>query len=181
MSEGERIPTPTMSIPSSGARPGLPLILGGLLGLLLAAYLAFGSIGDMRQARASASWPTVRGEVTTFAHEQTRRPAADISRDPGPSNVRRETRQSLDWAYTYAVDGQTYTGRRAAWGGADRRGLYAMGDEVTVHYDPDNPATAILHPDSAPASRTGAVLALLCIGGAMVYGGFSAQRQALAA
>ena len=170
-----------MSNFSSSARPGLPLILGGVLGLLLAAYLAFGSIGDIRQARASASWPTVQGEVTAFAHERARRSEADIGRDPGPSNVRRETRQTLDWAYTYAVDGETYTGRRAAWGGPDRRGLYAMGDEVTVHYDPDDPATAILHPDSAPASRAGAVLALLCVGGAMVYGGFSAQRHALAA
>lgn len=166
---------------ASSDRSGVLLLVAGVVSLLLGAYLALGSIGDARQATASQAWPTVPGEVTTFAYEQVRRDEVDIQRDVGPENVRQETVQTLDWEYTYAVDGTTYTGRRATWGRPDRRSIYPLGSEVAVHYDPDDPSTAILQPESKPASRAGAVLVLLAMGGYMVYAGAGSRRRAKAA
>lgn len=166
-----------MPVPSSASRAHLVVLGLGLLFLALAAYIGVQAWADTRQARASQDWPTVQGEVTTYEYEQVRRSETDIQRDAGPENIRRETVQVLDWAYTYTVDGTTYTSRRGDWGGRDRRSAYGRGAEVTVHYDPDDPSSAVLVTDSQPSSFLSGVLALLAMGGYLIYTGVGARRR----
>ena len=110
--------------------------------VLLAFGLILGGVGLHRynDGKRSASWPTTKGSIT-----QSR---------PQPvttENNRKEFRLSV--SYSYKVDGKPYTGQRVTSSdqyektrGAAESALkkYPVGGEVTVYYDPDNPASAVL-------------------------------------
>lgn len=117
-------------------------------------------------ARASGSWPATTGhversEVVLF----------------GPSGERREP--ELELLYTYHVDGETYLGDDVhvplpgwlAWGENPREvgGRYPAGLDVRVHYDPADPARAVLEPGAPQtlylAVAAGMALVLVGAGG----------------
>jgi hypothetical protein len=96
-----------------------------------------------RQSRASAGWPTTSGEVASsrVAHRSGGRHSSPC-----------------DWpqvCFHYALGGQSFTGCRATFSqSCDRTSAqelaarYPVGARVEISYDPDNPAAAVLEPNS---------------------------------
>jgi hypothetical protein len=130
---------------------GVTLLAAGLLALAAAA-------GDYARARAAADWPSVPGVVSTSEATTTRLMGRGISLVPW-ANI----------AYSYEVGGQTYTSGQITLrppvpdaGGKTAASLlsaYPLGAEVTVYYDPSDPATAVLERERpAEALRSGLIL-----------------------
>ena len=96
-----------------------------------------------RKAAASRGWPTAPGEITHASIEES-----VSSDDDGPS-----TSYQPKIAYSYQVAGVSYEARRLTFG-AQRTGsrqsaqkaldAYPAGKAVQVHYNPANPAEAVL-------------------------------------
>jgi hypothetical protein len=115
----------------------MPAILGWILFLsmplvVLLTTLAFAAPA-WRRARASASWPTAQGHVSSSQRFGTGRVAVP------------------DIRYVYTVDGVDYAGRtvRFNFSWAYRSTMKALaafpvGRSVCVHYDPMDPATSVL-------------------------------------
>lgn len=94
---------------------------------------------SIRDARASASWPSVPGQVSESTVEES------------SSGTSRSFKASV--RYDYAVDGRTYTNHAIGFsdsGGADRAGAegvtakYPNKSAVTVYYNPTDPQNAVL-------------------------------------
>ena len=110
--------------------------------VLLAFGLILGGVGLYRYnlGRKSASWPVAKGSMT-----------ASRPQPVTTENNRNEYRLSV--SYKYAVNGKTYTGtritasdiyektRKAA---EEALSKYPVGGEVSVYYDPDDPAISLL-------------------------------------
>ena len=107
------------------------------IGLLLVVIsLLFGS-----KQRASQDWPSVTGAVVNSYVEEYR------DADQSPSYYARVV-------YQYAVDGELYASQQVSFGivksyagqnGASKAlQAYPVGKEVTVYYDPADPAEAVL-------------------------------------
>lgn len=120
--------------------------------------------------KAAAKWPTTQGstassDIETFRiHSSTEGFWQRRSRTVFKSRVR----------YAYAVAGKDYVSGRVAFGvtaaaslpaliGGDSR-RYAEGSKVDVHYDPTNPAAAVLE------CRVRGLWALWAVAGAMFVG-----------
>jgi hypothetical protein len=100
---------------------------------------------------ASAAWPTVPGRITqaAVAHSRT---------DPSRGTL---TADSADIRYAYAVGEQQFIGHRLSFGyfyssnvgseTGDYLLRYSVGKQVTVYYDPGNPAEAVLEPGIGPS------------------------------
>jgi len=112
-----------------------------LVVVLLVFGVVLGGVGFMRYttARASAEWPTVNGTVTSSRVQTTRR------------DGKNEYMPRVQ--YSYVVDGQSFSGTRITAsdeyqknrGSADDiLGRYPSGTAVTVFYDPQDPARAVL-------------------------------------
>ena len=91
------------------------------------------------RARASGAWPTVPGKVERSRVEK--------------AATQYGTNYRLALAYRYQVGGRDYEGDRVEFGPrrVDSQDLierlaekYPAGAQVTVHYDPDDPANAVL-------------------------------------
>lgn len=133
-----------------------------ILGLFV---MFFGGIGlyvgwdRVVQGRASRSWPNTPGEITYSQINRTYAPATE-SRDS-------EFRYHPEIHYAYTVNDVRYEAERIAFsdppGGANERGeetaqavlaRYPLLASVTVYYDPDDPATAVLEPGTSFGSIT---------------------------
>ena len=97
-----------------------------------------------KTARASKKWPPVQGKVVE----------SGTMRMSGIEGV--ATAASVK--YTYQVDGREYVSSRISMGQYGTGGgehakaeaaKYPAGKIVTVHYDPKNPAQAVLEPGGA--------------------------------
>ena len=132
------------------ALPAVSVAIGGVFALK--------SFSFLREARVCARWPTAPGWVV---RAQVKRAAADD-----------EVRFSdLHVLYTYRVNNREYRGTRLYAGGAAHARVaettvekYRTGADVAVHYDPANPAVAILEPVNLNARFVH--LAALVFGGA---------------
>ena len=113
-------------------------------GLLLSLFL----ISNRRTAMAAARWPTTTGTILSSV--------AEARRTLVPSGRGQTvTVWSPVVEYSYRAQGRDYHGTRLAFG-ADVAGAqalaeetvarYPVGREVTVHFDPANPAFAVLEP-----------------------------------
>jgi hypothetical protein len=114
----------------------------GILGPMMYPFAAFyyaRSRWNQARARASMAWPTVPGVVETSKVEERWSKSG--------------TFYKLALSYRYDVDGNSYEGDTVEFGPARVtaqeliEGLaqkYPAGQKVTVHYDPDDPATAVL-------------------------------------
>ncbi|HUF38024.1 MAG TPA: DUF3592 domain-containing protein [Anaerolineales bacterium] len=94
----------------------------------------------VRNARASADWPTVEGRITASEVEHS------SDAEGGDSYTPHVT-------YTYQVNGRSYENFTIKFGetsyGSERTALeilarYPVGQAVRVHYDPTNPDRAVL-------------------------------------
>jgi hypothetical protein len=178
---------PTPAPPASGAASPLVaayrwiatgrrrLLLGGLvLGLIFLAIgvqsMVYGA-HIIQDARASLSWPTVRGQVT----EST------VSTDDSDGFI--EYRASV--TYEYAANGRQYVGGRISFldesfpdpePARDEAAQYPVGASVNVYYNPEDPSSAVLEPGASQiglwtVSGLGgccALAGLLVTGGALV-------------
>jgi hypothetical protein len=121
------------------------IVIGGAL-------LAFGVV-FLRDANASANWPTTPGRV-----ENVRVTWDNV----GSTQAAPERAYSFIVTYSYAVAGEPYAGNRYSLGeGSTATGrrfpseeaarnaaaaAYRSGQDVTVYYDPADPAQAVLQP-----------------------------------
>jgi hypothetical protein len=124
------------------------LFCGGIFILAFAGagvFLLVKSFKDRKKAEASQGWPTTQGQII----------AARISESTSTdSDGDRSTSYSPAVEYTYNVAGQEYKGNKVAFGFTQGYGRYAkaqaalarypLGAQVTVFYDPANPADAVL-------------------------------------
>jgi hypothetical protein len=151
------------------------LFLGGLvLGLVFLAIgvqsMVYGA-HIIQDARASLSWPTVRGQVA----EST------VSTDDSDGFI--EYRASV--AYEYVVNGRQYVGGRISFldesfpdpePARDKAAQYPVGASVDVYYSLEDPSNAVLEPGASQiglwtVSGLGgccALAGLLVAGGALV-------------
>jgi hypothetical protein len=118
-------------------RATLPFLIVGLAIVAGGIYLLSLGIADVAKASASSRWPSVSGRVRNST--------------PPRGNAIFVSRSDSDFAYTFDVNGSTYTGhtvyphilwrRTAALKMAE---AYPPGSTVTVHYSPGDPANACL-------------------------------------
>jgi hypothetical protein len=98
------------------------------------------------RADASKRWPTVGGTIVSSALEKL------------PDSKRRY-RAAV--RCRYRVAGKDYETNRVFWGGNEGRqkhmasvtARYPAGDKVSVYYDPQNPAEAVLDPTQNAGSK----------------------------
>ncbi|MBI5261333.1 MAG: DUF3592 domain-containing protein [Bradyrhizobium sp.] len=139
----------------------------------IASVLSFA--GKRRLASASSGWPTVPGKITssTVIEELIEEHSDD---DEGRIKIIR--RYQVDLRYAYRVGRRDLVGLNAHWGWTGVYGLrdlagaeasrYPEGQAVTVYYDPQHPANAVLEPGGRQGSAAplafGAVCAIVGMG-----------------
>ena len=133
------------------ALPAVSVVIGGVY--------AFKSLNFVREARMRAQWPTVPGWVV---RAQVKRLAADDEAQFSDLQV----------LYTYRVNDREYRGTRLYAGETGHARVaeetvskYRTGADVAVHYNPTDPAVAILEPMNFANARF-TNLAALVFGGA---------------
>lgn len=103
---------------------------------------------NLARARASCRWPTVAGVVE----------ADEVERRRGSMAVF----YKLALRYRYEVGGTSYEGHRVQFGPARVTAKelietlatkYPAGTKVDVHYDPNDPATAVIEPSGEMAQQ----------------------------
>lgn len=122
----------------------------------LAAFLVLMGIALRRQVRDAQAWPTTDGAIERAAVDQF------MSLERGANQSESDSAISMRWVrlfrpdvvYRYRVANVEYRGTRISPGGRvyatfdtfarQRIRPYRQGDKVTVHYDPANPAMAVL-------------------------------------
>ncbi len=113
------------------------MLFGGLFMSALALYLLLHAVKSLRQLRESAGWASAPGRITKAEFKEP------VAGSKGWHSFMPE--------YDFEVDGRAYSGQRVAlYTISDRavvkdlRERYPVGAEVTVYYDPKNPAEAAL-------------------------------------
>jgi len=100
---------------------------------------------ELSEADASASWPSVKGEVTS----------SEVRKSTSSRTGRRRQRSTKYRAvvkYEYSVDGTIHTGNRISFDASSSSrstagrmtARYPKGAEVDVFYDPESPGEAVL-------------------------------------
>jgi hypothetical protein len=147
------------------------------IAILAAVFSVVSFVRSRRLASASARWPTVAGTITTSGIIE------EEIEDTGNSDksiIRRIHRYQLDLRYAYQVGKRDFVGTTGNWGWTAVYGLrelaekaagqYRPGQAVTVYYDPAQPGSAVLEPDSRQGSLAplvfGAISAV--VGGVML-------------
>lgn len=113
-----------------------------------------------RLKQDSAYWPTTKGEVVW----------SDIVVETGPDETgKTATRYGAAIRYRYLLGGRKFESTRITWrdgqkttrAAAQRKLLarYPVGRAVTVHYDPRQPAMAVLQPENNTLRRLGRLTA----------------------
>ncbi len=120
------------------------------------------------QAARSRHWPTTVG---TLEKQGTRIVDYNGHEPDGSPDFARA--MVVDFRYTYQVDGRRYTGSRVTFSdhvsksaGTLQRLLrqFDSRHQVTVHYNPDNPAESVLLPGLRPANFGPMLTSLAMIG-----------------
>jgi hypothetical protein len=139
-------------------RATLPILIVGLA-IMAGGFYLFGlGWNDLRMASASATWPTVPGQI-------------EISAPPLKQAVF-VSRPDADFAYTFRVGGRRYTGHTVyphllwRWPKAlEINRTYPQASAVTVHYAPGDPAISCLVPGLCLGAGQRLVLGLLVLSG----------------
>jgi hypothetical protein len=141
--------------------------------LVIGAVAVVASISLMSASRKARSWPVVTGQI--------------VERSVGPSTTTGASRPGRYFeprvTYDYTVDGKAYQGHRIgmtteAYDEAKaRRVVNELPDAVEVHYNPGNPADAVLQPSAIGMSLLilifGAIAVL--VGGGMLLASFTGK------
>ena len=132
------------------------LIAFGVIAIAIGAVPYIVQFRQGLRADASKKWPTASGTITASALERL------------PDSKRRY-RAAVQ--YAYRTGGKDYQASRVFWGGSEGREkhmasvveTYPTGAKVRVHYDPNDPAEAVLDPIQNTGSRQLALYALAMI------------------
>lgn len=136
--------------------PARAVPTAGFLGL--AAFMLVMGLALRRQVDAAQGWPTTVGIIETVQVESflSNERMRHQSETDGFISMHRYRYFRPDIVYRYQVNKIDYRGSRISLGGrlyatfdafARRRvARYTPGEQVTVYYDPDNPAMAVLEP-----------------------------------
>jgi hypothetical protein len=126
----------------------------GLFLVVLAAIGLAGLAVAKRRIAQTAQWPSVRGRIVTSEVTTTAVKTGRVFRESLVANT----------VYSYSVNGRNFRGdaRRVVpmlhfeTEGTPEEivGKYPVGKSVTVYYDPNNPADALLTPVPAEDART---------------------------
>jgi hypothetical protein len=131
-----------------------PLAMVGIGVVLLVVGLYMGVQGER-----SRNWPTDPGIITE----------SEVQSNHSATGRRRRSR-SVHIAYRYPVNGQFYTNDVISYGKGwfeneyTQVRLYAQGSRVEVHYDPGNPARAVLDPGAGLAAGLALLAGVGCFG-----------------
>ena len=153
---------------ANGNLPDWVLPLIGVGALIIAGGFGAGVWRLRKKATASKTWPTVEGTIISSEIVTTteQRDASSLPFDSTESSIviGGSTVRYLYTAavrYRYAVGGTDYESDHIQWGGqvsTNRQGSAAavvaahpVGAHVTVHYDPADPKSAVLHPEAKGA------------------------------
>ncbi len=151
------------------------LVFGAMIALLI-----FATLVKYWEVRKAARWLRTEGRVTHSAPAARRvRTARTHAGAQGSGD--REVRNFADIRYEYAVNGKRFKGQRVSIGEdlgnfrvAETLARYPVGKTVVVHYNPENPAEAVLE-NEAPEGVWGTmagfigVMAVLLIGGTIGF------------
>jgi hypothetical protein len=131
------------------------------------------SWSNLRQARASASWPSVVGRITR----------SDVVKEMMyPGTAKRGTKAAVFTPvveFAYSVGGQHYSSQQVQFGATvkgeeamarARAAGYPVGRELPVRYDPAHPATAVLESRIAYPVRTIVITVIFAVL-ALYFGG----------
>lgn len=142
------------------------LLCGGFFLLILlglGAYLIIFSMRSKKKAEESQNWPSTTGSVTLSEARES------ISRD---SDGDERVSYFPYVEFTYQIGNQTYTGNRISFGGvvgksnlaAVQQSLsrFAPGSQVTVFYNPQNNAEAVLE-QKAGGFKGGLAAGIICL------------------
>ena len=155
----------------------ITLGLGGIFAVIGIILLIIGQ-RERTRAKATEQWPTVGGTITSSRIEAQTRTSRDSD-----GMTRHHTSHIPEVAYTYELQGKTYQGNKVFPGGrigfdlGTAQGIinrYQPGQAATVHYNPADPAAAVLETKSKGGNIfmiIGAVFAVIgliacCAGGA---------------
>jgi hypothetical protein len=146
----------------------------GILFLLVVNGILLGIIFySQRKANITRTWPSTTGVVQISTLEMRRSSSSQHNMVAYPQVV-----------YTYQVGGQSYQSNRIQsgleWGGSGARNVvvrYPVGSQVTVYYDPRNPAEALLERKSSSSIWLWVALlaldAFICFIAGVLYWAFS--------
>lgn len=142
----------------------MPFVVGFLLLALAAAYFA---IAIARQVRASQAWSKTKGRIILARTDRFAVRAAKGTALPAKGPWRLETHRRINFAYR--VGGVEYGGDRVNFGmgssgtveymGLAAAARYPQGSPVTVYFDPENPAQAVLEREARGLSFLWALVA----------------------
>ena len=128
---------------------------------VIGAAVIVSSFGMLRSAGEMLSWPTVQGVVLSSEV------ASELASTLGEGRRKPVEVYSARVQYEYIVDGRTYQGDRIAvqYGASTDRyqavldaEKFSVGD-VTVYFNPENPADALLAPQDTSGIIPGIVTA----------------------
>lgn len=147
----------------TGGRKFSPLAFAFLLMALGGfAYAALGFLG-LQEAQIPANWLQTQGQIVNHGIET-------LSRSKADGSTIEMYKPKI--TYRYEVDGQHYLGKQLTQHDQERTlkavaeteiESLTVGTRVSVHYNPDNPADAVLH-KSDTLGPIQAISAGLCVG-----------------
>ena len=157
----------------------IPLCLGGIFAAIGIGLIVFG-LRERKKAKATETWPTTSGTILSARLDQQTR----TERDQGRTYTRTSYAPIIE--YTYTAGGQTHQGSRIFPGASmsydhgtaqNIVNRYQPGAAVAVHYDPGDPAQAVLETKTKGGNLfliLGGVFAVLgivgcCIGVVLVF------------
>jgi len=139
----------------------IPLFLGGVFAVIGIALLVFGQ-RERQKAKATEKWPTVNGNIVSARIDQQTR----TERSQGRTYTRTTYTPVVE--YAYEAGGKPFQGNRIFPGSNMSYDLntaqgilnrYQPGQATTVHYDPADPAQAVLE------TKTKGSVVFMIIGG----------------
>lgn len=151
--------------------------------ILLIFAIGFSSIGlytfavgakDWMNARRAQSWPIASATI--------------VDRSLDTKSGRNRTSYEVKVVYRYEVDGSSYESKRLAFGyagssdsGPERQTLAWLysSDAATAHYNPENPAEAVLDVEVSESSIFSVVFGALwsLVAGSFIYGCVKRTRR----
>ena len=140
-----------------------------IMGIAIIALLGRAWRGQ-RQANAARTWPQTPGRVVASG---TREKIVRVRSSTSVASYRNQIFYAPQIVYNYEVDGRHYQHDRLRMGDsiltsdhaeAQRNAArYPIGEDVTVYYNPANPADSTLDPRPAWGTRLNWIIALLLL------------------